>query len=336
MHSRNKPRRPIRLLVSLLGFGFFGLLVYLGGLEAWQRIREAKPLWVGVSFAATALLLYVSAARWGLITNAIAGFRVCSTRAYYHYLMMGKTVGLALSEAVGVYAVGPLAMRVDGQASLRLAAGAMLVDKLFDLGLSGLLLFPTAAYVLQWISLEVCAVLFIPFFVMPAIVLLFWYAPVLALLFRLRDALATRLARVPLGAQLLSGRAGQALLALSLDQVPSRWAALSAYGITVLRYLLMTLRFAAVSAALDVAVPSLLVFVGIPIAQLGLLLAVTPGALGALEAGWFGVLALGRLPRQDIMTFLVGQRAALFVFVLVLGLTSYVGNLLVPVQQKGI
>jgi uncharacterized membrane protein YbhN (UPF0104 family) len=215
-----------------------------------------------------------------------------------------------------------------------LAVGAMLVDKLFDLGLSGMLLLPIAAYVLRWISLEACAMLFIPFFVLPAIVMLWWYKPVLALLFRFRDTLAARLKGVPLAARFLRGRAGQACLALSPDQVPPPRTALAAYGVTVLRYLLMVLRFAAVSVALDVAVPSLLVFVGIPIAQLGLLLAVTPGALGALEAGWLGVLVLGGLPRQDIVAFLVGQRAALFVFTLALGLASYVGGLVVPVRQR--
>jgi uncharacterized membrane protein YbhN (UPF0104 family) len=82
-----------------------------------------------------------------------------------------------------------------------------------------------------------------------------------------------------------------------------------------------------------VAVPPLLIWVGIPIAQLGLLLAVTPGALGALEAGWLGVLLLAGLPRQDIATFLIGQRAALFVFIFVLGAISYLGSLVFPFRS---
>jgi uncharacterized membrane protein YbhN (UPF0104 family) len=80
-------------------------------------------------------------------------------------------------------------------------------------------------------------------------------------------------------------------------------------------------------------VPPLLVFVGIPIAQLGLLFSVTPGALGALEAGWLGVLLLAGLPRPEIAAFLIAQRAAITVFIPVLGALSYLGSLLFPFGQ---
>lgn len=327
-------RRVLRISLSLLGLGIFALVLYVGGAEAWRQVLRADLLWVGVAFASTALLTYVSAARWGLIANAIHGTRLCSTRAYYHYLMVGKTLGLVLPEAVGVYTAGPLAMKLDGHSSFKLAFGTLFVDKLFDLGLSGVLLIPTVGYVLRLIGLEACAALFCLFLLLPAAALAGWYEPLVSWGFRLRTLLLSRSERLPLLSRFLRGRAGETLLALEPGHVPSREVTLAAYGITVLRYLLMTLRFASVAAALRVAVPPLLVFVGIPIAQLGLLLAVTPGAIGALEAGWLGVLLLAGLPRHDIATFLIGQRAALFVFIFVLGLSSYVGSLVFPFRRQ--
>jgi uncharacterized protein (TIRG00374 family) len=326
-------RRLLRLALALLGLSLFGLVLYVGGAEAWRQVLRADPLWVGVAFLCTALLTYVSAARWGLLANAVAGHRICSTRAYYNYMMIGKTVGLVLSEAVGVYAVGPLAMKAGGQSSFALAAGSMLLDKLFDLGLSGLLLLPTAFYALGLIGLETCALFFGLVIVLLAVLLRGWYAPLVALAWRLRQWAAARAGRVPLLRRALHAQAAQRLMALQAEQVPSRRVALIAYGLTVLRYGLMAARFAAVSYAVRVAVPPLLIWVGIPIAQLGLLLAVTPGALGALEAGWLGVLLLAGLPRQDIATFLIGQRAALFVFIFVLGAISYLGSLVFPFRS---
>jgi uncharacterized protein (TIRG00374 family) len=335
--SRRGPgSRLLRLLVGALSLGVFVLVLYVGGVEAWRRVLQADPVWVGVAFACTALLTYISAVRWGLIANSVAGARLCSMRAYYHYLMMGKTVGLILPEAVGVYTVGPLAMKAEGRSSFVLAFGTLFLDKLFDLVLSGLLLFPVAAYALRLVSLEVCAALFGVLFAVLGILVLGWYGPLVGGAFVLRARLVRRSQSAPWLRRLLQGRLGQQLLALRVDQVPPARIAALAYGFTVLRYLLMTARFAAVSQAVGVDVPPLLVFVGIPIAQLGLLLSVTPGALGALEAGWLGVLLLAGLPRTEIATFLIGQRAALFVFIFTLGLLSYLGRLIFPFEGDGV
>jgi uncharacterized protein (TIRG00374 family) len=286
-----------------------------------------------VAFGCTALLTFFSAVRWNLLANTLAGTRICSTRATYHYLMMGRTAGLVLPEAVAVHSIGPLAMRAGGHASLGLAFGSLLLDKLYDLGLSGLLLLPTAAFALRLIDVPTCAALFGGVFVLLAVVLYAWYRPLVSWAFRVRDGVPQRAERVPWLRRLLGTRLGQQLAALDAGHMPPRRIALAAYGLTLLRYTSMAARFAAVSTAVGIDVPPLLVFVGIPIAQLGLLLSVTPGALGALEAGWLGVLLLAGLPRAEIAAFLIAQRAALTVFILSLGALSYLGSQLFPFGQ---
>jgi uncharacterized membrane protein YbhN (UPF0104 family) len=54
-----------------------------------------------------------------------------------------------------------------------------------------------------------------------------------------------------------------------------------------------------------------------PLTQLSLVIAVTPGGLGIFDASWYGVLLLGGLTHQDALTFVVAQRAYIFVFVLI-------------------
>lgn len=325
-----RQRRLVRVLIGALSLSLFGAVLYVGGVDAWRQLLAADPRWMSVALICTALLTYVSAARWGLIANAVAGTRLCSTRAYYHYLMMGRTAGLVLPEALGVYSVGPLAMKAEGRASFRLAFASLFVDKLFDLGLSGLLLLPTAAYALRLIDLRSCAALYLAVFGLVGAVLWAWYRPLVRGCFGLRQWMLARVERVRWLHRVLAGAA-----ALREDQLPSPRVALTAYGITVLRYALMAGRFAAVSQAVGIQVPPLLIFVGIPIAQLGLLLAVTPGALGAMEAGWLGVLLLAGLPRSEIAAFLIAQRAALTVFILALGTASYLGSMLLPFQRVG-
>jgi uncharacterized membrane protein YbhN (UPF0104 family) len=160
-----------------------------------------------------------------------------------------------------------------------------------------------------------------------------WYRPLLVWAFRVRDGVLQRAERVSWLRRLLGTRLGQQLTALNAGHMPERRVAWVAYSLTLVRYTLMAARFVAVSTAVRIEVPPLLVFVGIPIAQLGLLLAVTPGSLGALEAGWLGVLLLAGLPRPEIATILIAQRAAITVFILTLGALSYLGSLLFPFRQ---
>jgi uncharacterized protein (TIRG00374 family) len=330
--SRSR-RRWWRVALGLLGLSLFGAVLYVGGVDAWRQLLAADARWVGAAFGCTALLTFTSAARWALIANALAGRRLCSTRAYYHYLMMGRTAGLVLPEAVAVHSLGPLAMKAGGRASFRLAFVSLLIDKLFDLGLSGLFFLPTATFALQWIDVYTSAGILVGLFILVGALLWAWYRPLLSWAFGLRARLVERAERVPWLRRALETRLVRPLIALREDQAPPPRVARAAYGLTLLRYALMAARFAAVARAVGVDVPLLLVFVGIPIAQLGLLLGVTPGALGAMEAGWLGVLLLGGLPRTQIAAVLIAQRAALTVFILTLGATSYLASLLVPFKQ---
>lgn len=326
----------VRVLIGALSLALFGAVLYVGGVDAWRQLLDADGRWVGLAFACTALLTLVSAARWGSIANALAGTRLCSTRAYYHYLMMGRTAGLVIPEAVAVHTLGPLAMKAGGHASFSLAFAALLIDRLYDLGLSGLLLLPTAALALGLIGVRTCAALFGAVFLLSGVVIWAWYRPLVAWGLRVREWVLVRAEHLGWLRRLLDTRPGHQLVSLRADQLPLPSTALRAYGLTVLRYGLMAGRFAAVSCAVGVAVPPLWLFVGIPIAQMGLLFSVTPGALGAMEAGWLGVLLLAGLPRRQIATFLIAQRAAITVFILLLGAGSYVGSWLFPLRaDKG-
>ena len=128
-HKRAPRQRWVRLLIGALSLGLFGAVLYVGGLDAWRQLLAADGRWVGVAFGCTAGLTAVTAARWGLLANALAGTRLCSTRAYYHYLMMGRTAGLVLPEAVAVHTVGPLAMKAGGHASFGLAFASLAINR---------------------------------------------------------------------------------------------------------------------------------------------------------------------------------------------------------------
>jgi uncharacterized membrane protein YbhN (UPF0104 family) len=53
---------------------------------------------------------------------------------------------------------------------------------------------------------------------------------------------------------------------------------------------------------------------GVPVAQLSMLFAFTPGSVGFLEAGWLAVLAAQGVASESVLTVLLGLRVTNFVF----------------------
>ena len=49
-------KRLLRWALVALSLGVFGLVLAMGGVEAWRQVLRADPLWVGVAFACTAAL----------------------------------------------------------------------------------------------------------------------------------------------------------------------------------------------------------------------------------------------------------------------------------------
>jgi uncharacterized membrane protein YbhN (UPF0104 family) len=93
--------------------------------------------------------------------------------------------------------------------------------------------------------------------------------------------------------------------------------------ITSIIHVLMALRAFVIALAIGLE-PSWLTFaVAYPLTQLGLALAVAPGALGTLDASWLGLLFLLGLSNTDALAFTVAFRACIVVFPIIwYGLSS--------------
>ncbi len=98
--------------------------------------------------------------------------------------------------------------------------------------------------------------------------------------------------------------------------------------ISILRIFAFSLRLFFLAYGINVTISYLVILLGIPVGQLSLLFSFTPGAIGVLEGGWFGVLKVANVPKGIIGNFLVGQRFYWIVFsLLTLGLCYLLNKL---------
>jgi uncharacterized membrane protein YbhN (UPF0104 family) len=96
----------------------------------------------------------------------------------------------------------------------------------------------------------------------------------------------------------------------------TRPAVVQAYALTVLLNLLLGLQYYWIAAAIRLPQPAVLFLAAFPLTQLSLIVAIAPGGLGIFDLSWYGLLLLAGVTDSAATTFVIAQRAAMFVFVL--------------------
>ncbi len=322
MSRQGEKQRRNRILswaINLAGVLALGLILYLGGEEAWQQIVLGDWWYVLAALAVQLLWNLVAALRWSLLANWLIGSEICAFRYFFTYHMIGMLTGQVLPVSVGMLGARPVALNLSQQVPLGRSAMSVLVDKLFDLILALLLAVPAGLFLVGWIGRPLALGIMGGMAVAGAVLIGWRYEQAVRLLGRLGARFAGPiLGRVPrVGPRLL-----RQLERLSTETLLENRVALRAFLLTLLMYGLLSVRLFFVAQALRLEIPWHVLAMGIAVTQLALVFAVTPGSLGFLEGGWAAVLGLAGLT-QPIATFVIGRRAFVLAFTLVCTLLAF-------------
>jgi uncharacterized protein (TIRG00374 family) len=323
-HHRQKRNRILSWLINLFGVLIFGLILYLGGIEAWQQILQADWRYVLAAFAVTLLWNLVAAYRWSLIAKQVIDFpEPCPYRYYFTYQMIGMLTGQVLPITVGMLAGRPVALSLSQGVSLRRSALSVFLDKLFDLILAVLLVLPVALFLVDAISRYVAFGLMASIAVIGALLIGLRYEPVMRLLGQVGGRLAQLLVHLPVVGPRLGSRLPQQMDRLTSRNPLSNRMALKVFLVTGVMYALLSARLVLIAEALRLDIPWYLLVMGVCVTQLALVFSVTPGSLGFLEGGWGAVLGLAGLTLEQFTFFVIGRRAFVLVFTLINTLLAF-------------
>lgn len=318
--AKQKRNRILSWAINLAGILAFGLILWLGGVEAWQQIVQGDWRYVLAALAATLLWNLVAAFRWSLIANRIVGAKICSYRYFFTYQMIGMLTGQVVPITIGMLGARPAALSLSQQVPFRRSALSVFLDKSFDLVLALLLVIPVALFLVGWIERPLA------FWIMGGLVvvgvsLIGWqYEQAIQFFGRLGTRYSKPLAHVPV----LGRRLPKQLDRLSSETLLQNRVALQAFLLTLVMYGLLSARLFFIAQALRLDIPWYLLMMGISVTQLALIFSVTPGSLGFLEGGWAAVLGLAGLTLDQFATFVIGRRAFVLVFTLIGTLLAFV------------
>jgi uncharacterized protein (TIRG00374 family) len=321
--ERNR-NRILSWAINLAGLLAFGLVLYLGGVEAWKQILQGDWRYVLAALAVTLLWNVVAAFRWSLIANQVAGFKICAFRYIFTYHMIGMLAGQVVPITIGMLGARPVALSLSQQVSLGRSALSVFLDKLFDLVLALLLVSPVALYLVGWIERPPALGIMASLAVIGASFIGWRYEQAVRFAGQLGARLTRPLARVPVIGRRLVRRLPKQLDRLSSETFVDNRVALQAFLLTLVMYGLLSARLFFIAQALQLDIPWYLLAMGIAVTQLALVFSVTPGSLGFLEGGWAAVLGLAGLTLDQFTTFVIGRRAFVLVFTLAGMLLAFV------------
>ena len=313
-----------RLIWSILGFLLLGGLVYWGGAEAMAAFLST-PFYYVVAIIVTAYILaFISTYRWqclGQVASSGVPARELGARVsfwgHYRSFIYGRALGLIMPQVVSDFGGRTIVHKGTTGGSAVGAFNGVLFEKVLDLSLMFAMAIPSLSYLFGGQSLE----RFIGWLVISLVGwvgLLILASRKASVLWQYLSTLSavTKVEKSSLFSRAMSfGR--QALLGLM--QISENSSILrKGLALTVLRYSLICLQFILIAASIGAkSIHPIEVVAAIPAAQMALIFSVTPGGIGFIEGGLWGVLqALGG-SSEDITKFLVAQRIWFFVSIVV-------------------
>ncbi len=298
----SRPRTKNRLrhtFILVFSIGLFGAILWFGGLQGWRSLIAGDPWLYFLAFLLSGLVPLLSAWRLRTLVRAATNEEVSTLRRFFHINMTAIALGLFLPRNAAMLGGKAAYLRTLGVPVFRGSWGIMM-EYLVDLTFLSLLVLPGLLVLLGGTGpIVYCAVTLAG--------VLFLLGGILWAKRRDWRALLGRLIRrIPW----LSSR-----LPISEDGiVPGPVKGVALLAVTVIIHLSMAFRAYVVALAIGLE-PSWLIFLAAyPLTQLGLALAVAPGALGTLDASWLGLLILGGMSKPDALSFTVALRASIVVF----------------------
>ena len=301
------------ILSLALGFFLVWLILRFTEVDLEQIVASfysLNPLYAGLAITALIVHTFLTAYKWGLVTQKLTPDNQQPLKFYLFYTTLGSLTMQFMPQYVGMVMVQNLALRVHKISSLSRGFMSVVYDQFFNL-LIPLLLFPTSIlYVLGYISLSVAVFIWIATITLTHFIIDRWHR---RLIYQIIAALTW--------VKQLKSRKSQGdktKIDTGKDSLLSKQFTLYLYWISVVRYLVWIVRGVLIAIAGGFKIKLWAVAFISPIVQLAMLLSFTPANLGLMEFSWIGLLGLFDVPDASAVKFALMQRFLYVVAVVII------------------
>lgn len=305
-----------------LGLGFFLVWLILRFTdvdlkEIAASFYSLNPLYAGLAIVTLILHTFLTAHKWGLVTQKLApddqqdnSDNQQTLKFYLFYTTLGSLTMQFMPQYVGMVMVQNLALRVHKISSFSKGFLSVIYDQFFNF-LIPFLLFPAAIlYAFEYISLSVALWIWVATIIATHFLINKWHR-------RLISFLITVLTWVK---QLKPGKSknNKPPMQVSKDSILGKNFTLYLYWISVVRYVVWIVRGVLIAIAGGFKIKMWAVIFVTPIVQLAMLFSFTPANLGLMEFSWIGLLRLFDVADATSVQFSLMQRFLYIVAVVII------------------
>jgi len=307
----------------LLGLSIFSFIIYIGGIKSIKtNLRPALfPLFC--CFVSNFFIFLIGSIRWGYITNKIEKRKVCSYFDYFFYFMSSIFSAQYIPRVGGDFILRPGLLNRSNKVSFKRGVLAVFMEKTVDFLFIYIFIVPAILYIFNILTGHQFIIMIL--LILTGLVFLFVFKKNIFINITKKGlhGLLSIMQKLPILHRMIKDSYYLKLANLHEFKLLRENSLLFLSILTLFKYFFLCTRLYFLSVALGLNIPGLVIFAGIPIAQLSLILSFTPGALGILEGGWYAVFAISGISEEEITTFLIGQRIYWFLFTTGIFLISY-------------
>lgn len=300
------------VLSLAVGFLLIWLILRFTEVDLEQIVASfysLNPLYAGLAITALIVHTFLTAYKWGLVTQKLTPDNQQPVKFYLFYTTLGSFTMQFMPQYLGMVMVQNLALRVHKISSFSKGFLSVIYDQFFNF-LIPLLLFPASIlYVFGYISLSVAVFIWIATIILTHFIINRWHRRLITLLIKT----LTWLKQLKAG----KNKTAQAQIATGNDSLLGKDFTLYLYWISVVRYLVWIIRGVLIAIAGGFKIKLWAVAFISPIVQLAMLLSFTPANLGLMEFSWIGLLGLFDVPDATAVTYSLMQRFLYIVAVVI-------------------
>ena len=299
------------VLSLALGFLLIWLILRFTKVDLEQIVASfysLNPLYAGLAITALIVHTFLSAYKWGLVTQKLTPDNQQPLKFYFFYTTLGSFTMQFMPQYLGMVMVQNLALRVHKISSFSKGFLSVIYDQFFNF-LIPVLLFPASIlYVLGYISLSVAVFMWIATVILTHFIINRWHRRLITLLIETLTWLKHLRGK---------NKTARSQIATGNDSLLSKNFTLYLYWISVVRYIVWIIRGVLIAIAGGFKIKFWAVAFISPIVQLAMLLSFTPANLGLMEFSWIGLLGLFDVPDATAVTYSLMQRFLYIVAVVI-------------------
>jgi uncharacterized protein (TIRG00374 family) len=309
-----------------LGIALLGLVLYLGGADNLDQLKQLRWLPLVGGLGATFGIAASIALRWQTLVRSFYKDFAAGWLSLFRYFLWNRLVGFIVPKDLSDIGGRTATLVVKHDVPLQYAGASVLLDRVFDIVIMGLFLGPSLLFLTDSVGI----VGGMAFMILIAsgfyFLIQFGYHFLTDLISKAFNLFVGLLRRLPIIRQRSLNK---------LEFFPlSKHHFSRAYFFSLLKFSCTALRFVFFARALAMPISPFVFFLSMPIGQLSFLFAFTPGGIGIFEAGWYAILAYIGVPHSYISPFLIEQRIFTIIFIGILFLISELIAFLSPLLTR--